>query len=155
MHAHLKDRLGSVLLLVFTASLWVQRDYVTPFGGIFPDLVMGILAVIATATLVLSFTSHAAIREDAGKAPEPTRWGDMAVVGAILLAWAALLQKLGFVLCGIVGFAAIAWYLAPRRKDPKVILGSLVVAALVTVVVVVVFQRLFEVPLPAGTLFES
>ena len=62
MNARICDLLGSVLMLVFVASLWVQRDYNTPFGGIFPDIVMVCFVVLIAATMLLMPTPWRAIK---------------------------------------------------------------------------------------------
>ena len=51
------DRLGSGLMLGLVAVLWSQRNYMTPFGGIFPDRIMSILALLALILFVRSFRS--------------------------------------------------------------------------------------------------
>ena len=56
MTAKFRDHLGSALLLAFVAVLWLQRDYITVFGGIFPDIVMEIMAALIVLTVILSFT---------------------------------------------------------------------------------------------------
>jgi len=150
------DRLGSLLMLAFVAALWAQRDYMTPFGGIFPDIVLEIMAGILVVTLVLSFTPYAAMKETGEKKEEggKTNWKDMAVVGGILLAWAVLLQFLGFALTGIVGFGSISWYLGGMPRDIKDIGRCVLIGIAIVVLMVVVFQHLLEVPLPPGKIFE-
>jgi ABC-type Na+ efflux pump permease subunit len=156
MKASTRDRLGSILMLAVVAALWAQRDYMTPYGGLFPDIVMEITAGILVVTLVLSFTKYAAMKESGEKKKEggKTNWKDMAVVGGILLAWAVLLRFLGFALTGILGFGAIAWYLGGMRRDVKDIGRCLLIGVAIVVLMVVVFQRLLDVPLPPGMLFE-
>jgi hypothetical protein len=150
-----RDRLGSVLILVFVASLWVQRDYMTRFGGIFPDIVMELTAGIAVLSLVLSFTRYAAMKGEAKPAGgKALHWTGMIVVGGILLAWAVLLRYLGFVLTGILGFGAISWYLGGARTDIRDIVRCLAVGTAIVFLIVLVFQRLLDVPLPPGILFE-
>ena len=51
------DRVGSGLMLVLVAVMWSQRNYMTPFGGIFPDRIMSILALLALILFVRSFRS--------------------------------------------------------------------------------------------------
>lgn len=155
MKAGTRDRLGSLLMLLFVASLWLQRDYMTPFGGIFPDIVLEIMAGILVATLILSFTPCAAMKEAGEKKEESgkTNWNDMAAVGGMLLAWAILLRYLGFALTGVLGFGAISWYLGGRRKDIKDVAQCLLIGVAMTFVMVLVFQRMLEVPLPSGTIF--
>lgn len=156
MKASTLDRLGSILMLAFVAALWAQRDYMTPFGGIFPDIVMEIMAGILVVTLALSLTKHAAMKEAGEKGGEEgkTTWGDMAVVGGMLLAWAVLLRPLGFALTGIVGFGGISWYLGGMRRDIRDAGRCLLLGVAIVVLMIVVFQRLLDVPLPPGTLFQ-
>jgi len=156
MKAGTRDRLGSILMLAFVAALWAQRDYMTPFGGIFPDIVLEIMAGVLVVTLVLSFTPYAAMKETGEKKEEAgkTNWKDMAVVGGILLAWALLLQYLGFALTGIVGFGGISWYLGGMRRDVKDAGRCLLIGIAIVILMVVVFQRLLDVPLPPGKIFE-
>jgi hypothetical protein len=156
MKASTRDRLGSILMLAVVASLWAQRDYMTPYGGLFPDIVMEIMAGILLVTLALSFTKYAAMKEAGEKKKEggKTNWKDMGVVGGVLLAWAVLLRYLGFALTGILGFGSISWYLGGMPRDVKDIGRCLLIGVAIVFLMVVVFQRLLDVPLPPGTLFE-
>ncbi|MGE5284651.1 MAG: tripartite tricarboxylate transporter TctB family protein [Actinomycetota bacterium] len=156
MKAATRDRLGSILMLAFVAALWAQRDYMTPFGGIFPDVVMEIMAGILVITLVLSFTRHAAMKEGGERKERDgkTNWKDMAMVGGILLAWAVLLRFLGFVLTGIIGLGGISWYLGGMQRDIRDVARCLLIGGAIVFLMVLVFQRLLEVPLPPGTLFQ-
>ncbi|MGB7631336.1 MAG: tripartite tricarboxylate transporter TctB family protein, partial [Candidatus Deferrimicrobium sp.] len=135
MKASTRDRLGSILMLAVVASLWAQRDYMTPYGGIFPDIVMEITAGILVVTMALSFTKYAAMKEDEDKKKEAgkTNWKDMAVVGGILLAWAVLLRVLGFALTGILGFGSISWYLGGMSRDVKDIGRCLLIGVVIVV----------------------
>lgn len=155
MKASSRDRLGSALMLVFVASLWVQRDYMTRFGGIFPDIVMEITAGITVLSLVLSFTRYASMKDEAKPATgKSLNWAGMIVVGGILLAWAVFLRYLGFVLTGMLGFGGISWYLGGMRTDIRDIIRCLAIGAAIVFLIVLVFQRLLDVPLPPGMLFE-
>ncbi len=64
MNARSRDLLGSVFMLVFVISLWIQRDYITPFGGIFPDIALVGLGTLVILTLVLMPTSFRAIKDE-------------------------------------------------------------------------------------------
>ena len=155
MNAKARDLLGSVLMLVFVVSLWVQRDYNTPFGGIFPDIVMVGLVVLLVTTILLMMTPWRAIKESEEKAKAATsfHWFDMAVVGGILLAWTVLLRYFGFIATGLIGFGSISWFLNERRNSPRGLIESVVVGAVMVAVLVFVFQYLLKVPLPKGNFF--
>jgi hypothetical protein len=156
MSAKIRDRLGSILMLAFVGALWVQRDYITPFGGIFPDIVMVGLALLGVLTLILSFTPWPAIKEEAPKKEKNAKinWTDMVIVALILLAWTGLLRYAGFALSGVVGFGTISWYLSERRSSPRVILTCFGIALAITYLLIYVFEHLLLVPLPVGKLFE-
>ena len=156
MGAKFRDRFGSFLMLAFLISLWVQRGYNTIFGGIFPDAIMIIMAVIIVVTLILSFTPYRAMPEGDKKASKATtgeRWLDMTVVIGIMLLWVLLLRYLGFALCGVVGYASIAWYISREWKNWKVIANSVVAGLAITYMIIFIFGHLLKVPLPQGQMF--
>lgn len=156
MGATFRDRLGSIIMLAFIAVLWVQRDYTTPFGGIFPDRIMIIMTGLVLLTLILSFTRYRTMKENEERAPaaEDNRWLDMSVVIAILLSWVLLLRYAGFILSGVAGFASIAWYISGERKNWRMIVKAVVLGLAVTFLIVFIFGYLLLVPLPQGEMFD-
>jgi uncharacterized membrane protein len=155
MGATFRDRLGSIIMLAFIAILWVQRGYTTPFGGIFPDRIMIIMAVFVVATLILSFTRYRTMKGEEQKESETgeKRWLDMAVVTVIMLLWVLLLRYAGFALSGVVGFASIAWYISGERKNWKMVVKAVVLGLAITYLIVFIFGYLLRVPLPQGEIF--
>ncbi len=155
----LRDRLGSLLMLAFVATLWVQRDYTSPFGGMFPDTMMAFMAFFIALTLILSFTPWPAMPEDQpgaseGDAPTSSGLQQVLVVIVLLALWTGLYRPAGFALTGTLGFAAIAWYLGDRHAGARGIIRALGLGALVSFVVYMVFDYFLLVPLPPGFLFE-
>ncbi len=155
MGATFRDRLGSILMLLFIAVLWAQRHYTTPFGGIFPDRVMIIMTVFVVVALILSFTRYRTMKEEEQKESETgeKRWLDMTVVIAIMSLWVLLLRYAGFALSGVVGFASIAWYISGERKNWKMIVKAVVFGLGITYLIVFIFGHLLQVPLPQGEIF--
>ena len=155
MNAKARDLLGSVFMLVFVVSLWVQRDFNTPFGAIFPDIWLGILVGLVAITILLMFTPWRAIKDtEEKKESSGSHWFDMAVVGAILLAWAFLLRYVGFIATGFIGFSSISWFLNENRKSFKGLLESSLVGVGMVAILVLVFEYLLKVPLPKGSFFN-
>lgn len=161
MSPTLRDRLGSALLLAFIAVLWVQRDYSSPFGGLFPDTIMAIMTVFVVLTLILSFTRYAAMpnktkpgadNEQMGAARKHVR--RVVVVAVVLAVWVGLYRPVGFALTGTLGFAAIAWYLGDHRNGMRGALKAISIGALVCFVIYMVFDYSLGVPLPPGFLFD-
>ncbi len=157
MSAKWKDRLGSLLLLAFVGILWMQRDYMTPFGGLFPDRIMICMAILLVLALVLSFTPYATMKENGktenGAEAGPRHWKPMIAVAVMLLLWTVLLRYIGFAITGVVGFAGISWYLGGRSLNLKSIGTSVGVAVGITYLIIFIFGHLLLVPLPTGTLF--
>lgn len=156
MNAKMRDLLGSAFMLVFVVSLWVQRGFNTPFGGIFPDIWMGILLALVVVTILLTLTPWPAVRdgEDDNEKPTDAHWFDMAVVGGILFAWALVLRQVGFLATGIIGFTSISWFLNDRRNSIRGFLESAVIGVAMVGLLILVFEYGLKVPLPKGNLFN-
>jgi hypothetical protein len=155
MSASFRDRLGSIIMLVFVAVLWGQRNYTTPFGGIFPDRIMIIMTVFVIITLILSFTRYRVMTaaEEKEKDEGGERWSDMGVVISILLLWVLLLRSAGFALLGVAGFTTISWYISGQRKDWRMIVKALALGLAITFLIIFIFGYLLKVPLPQGDIF--
>ena len=154
MNAKTRDLLGSVFMLIFVTSLWVQRDSTATLGVIFPDIVMaGILGLVAL-TILLMFTQWRAFADEEGKKDTSKfHWFEMATVGIILLVWTVLLRYLGFMATGLFGFGGISWFLNERRNTKRGVIESFAVGALMVALIVIIFQYILKVPLPKGTIF--
>lgn len=155
-----RDRLGSVLMLVFVAVLWMQRDYSSPFGGMFPDSIMILMAIFIVAALILSFTRFATMTaetdsnmDDAELDPSVNHRLRVLVVALLLIAWVLLYRPVGFALTGVFGFASIAWYLGDHTNNIRSAAKALGFAILVSFIVYMVFDYFLLVPLPPGFLF--
>lgn len=154
MKARTRDLLGSIFMFVFVVSLLVQRDFNTPLGAIFPDVVMGCVVLLIVITIALMFTPWSAINDDEESVqPAGGQWFDMIFVGALLLAWTVLLRPAGFIFTSFLGFTIISWFLNEKRNSLKGIILSTVVGAGMVGLLIFVFQYVLKVPLPKGTLF--
>jgi hypothetical protein len=156
MNAKMRDLLGSAFMLVFVVSLWVQRDFNTPFGGIFPDIWMGLLVALVVITILLTWTPWRAVKDGENEEGTSTggHWFDMAIVAAILFAWALLLRHVGFLTTGIIGFSSISWFLNERRNSVRGFLESVVIGLAMVGVLILAFEYGLKVPLPKGNWFN-
>ena len=152
-----RERLGAIIMLATVAILWTQRTYTTPFGGIFPDLLMMILVILSILLLILSFLkkpSTPPVQPPTEQPPIKQQWFDLGIVGLILLLWVFLLRPLGFVVMSVFGFAGISIFLSRKALTAWIIGKSIVYAFIITYVIVFIFGKLLLVPLPVGTLFD-
>jgi len=160
-----RDRLGSLLMLAVIALLWGQRSYSNPLSGMFPDTVMAIMAVSIVVTLILSFTPYAAGLDFSGDATVQgddntaqkqryvARWRVFWVM-LFLSLWVVLFRSWGFAVTGLLGFTSISWYLTPAPRRITDLLTCLGLAAVLLLVIYLVFDYFLGVPLPLGLLSD-
>lgn len=141
----MSDRIfGALMLLLAAVYSWTARGFdpgfmADPLGpSTFPYLLGGVLAVTALYLLV---------RPDApAHWPAPRQLLQMGLIVVVLLAYAGLLEWLGFILATVVTVTVLGWRLG----------ASLKIAALtgigVSLAVYGLFDVLLELPLPAGLL---
>ena len=152
-----RERVGAIIMLATVAILWTQRTYTTPFGGIFPDLLMMILVILSILLLILSFLKKPSTPPAQLPTEKPhikQQWFELGVVGLILLLWVFLLRPLGFVLMSVFGFAGISIFLSRKALTAWIIGKSIVYAFIITYLIVFIFGKLLLVPLPVGTIFD-
>ena len=152
-----RERLGAIIMLATVAILWTQRTYTTPFGGIFPDLLMMILVILSILLLILSFLkkpSTPPVQPPTEKPHIKHQWFDLGIVALILLLWVLLLRSLGFVVMSVFGFAGISICLSRKALTAWIIGKSIVYAFIITYLIVFIFGKLLLVPLPVGILFD-
>ena len=161
MHKSLRPTLPYVAGLVFVAVFFalLGRVEYTPRAGhlgptFWPMLALGLMALaclyeILKITIGVASSAHglADAYEDAGdgEADDPKHPGLLAGGIVLLVAFAFLVQVLGFLLAGLL-FLASFMYLGRYRNHVAIGLTSI----LVTVLVALVFVRLAYVSLPRG-----
>lgn len=135
---------GSAVLLVCLV-FWVQRDYTTEHGGLFPDAVLVVLAVLSLLLIGRGVLwRHDSGWQDEGRlAPR-----DLARAVVLLVAWVASLPILGYLVGGIVFFTLVAVLMRTQRPRVKDIALDLVVGAGVVGVFYLAFTQLLYVNLP-------
>lgn len=135
---------GAVVLLVCLV-FWVQRDYTSEYGGLFPDAVLVVLAVLS-----LFLIGRGVLwRRESGWEPEGRlQPRDLARAVVLLVAWVASLPILGYLVGGIVFFTLVAVLMRTRRPRVKDIALDLVVGVGVVGVFYLAFTRFLYVNLP-------
>jgi len=135
---------GALMLLLAGAYAWTARGFdpglmSDPLGPqTFPYLLGGVLAVTA-----LYLLARPAPRP---RWPRPLHLLEMASVVGVLLAYAALLEWLGFLLATTATVTVLGWRLGARLRT------AMVTGVGVSLAVYGLFDLLLDLPLPAGLL---
>jgi uncharacterized membrane protein len=144
------DPICGAILLGVSAAFWLQRDYNTRADGLFPDVVLVVLALLGTWILLAGlFVRRAQAGGGSSRAANPRMF---AAVSLLLMAWAVALGLIGFTITSVLAYVAMTSLI--RRGRPQ--LRNLAVDTMVAVAVVAgcffVFTRVLLVPLPVSTL---
>jgi len=141
----MSDRIfGILMLLLASAYLWTARGFdpgfmSDPLGpSTFPYLLGSVLVITALYLL---------IRPDTPAAwPAPLHLLQMGLVVVVLLAYAGLLEWLGFLIATTLAVTVLGWRLGARMRT------AVLTGIGVSLAVYGLFDILLELPLPAGLL---
>lgn len=137
------------ILIAIVAVFWSQRDYEDPLVGIFPDMVLIVLAVLGAAILVLGIlrgdrTSTLGVRD--------LNWRRLGAAIALIVGWSLALGMVGFTISGIIAFMIMALMVREGRPTIRHVVQDFVVGIVVVVGCFFIFTRVLFVPLPVSTL---
>jgi putative tricarboxylic transport membrane protein len=137
---------ASVAILIGVTSISGRGGYTTSGPRFVPLLVA--IGLIALSALYLARTfirPDVALAERAAQEDDATHWATPALIMAVLLAYAFLLEPIGYPLATAAVFVAIAWLLGSRSIVRDVLVGLVLGFGLYTA-----FTQYLGVSLPAG-----
>jgi putative tricarboxylic transport membrane protein len=137
---------GSVAILIAVTTISGRGGYSTSGPRFVPLLVA--IGLIALSALYLARTfirPDVALAERAAQEDDATHWATPALIMAVLLAYAFLLEPIGYPLATAAVFIAIAWLLGSRSIVRDVLVGLVLGFGLYTA-----FTQYLGVSLPAG-----
>ena len=135
------------LIAIGLAAMYWANNFST-LGAVFPLVVSGLMVALSCLYLVMTWLRPTARRtHEAGSGIR--RFGVMVV----MLAWAFLLEPLGFLVSGIVAFAALLVVAHFDRWTARIVLLYGLAGVVVLGTLYSVFKFALQVPLPTGWLF--
>lgn len=137
---------SAVFIIVGILAFWGARDF-SPLGSVFPRTMAVAMIVFAAAYIAMALlrpTAPAAM-------PVGSPWRRGAVM-MVLIAWAFLLGRVGFLATSVVAYTALLVISNYDRWTPRMAVIYAVVGALVLGGLYWVFHFLLQVPLPQGLL---
>ncbi|MFT0546025.1 tripartite tricarboxylate transporter TctB family protein [Allopusillimonas ginsengisoli] len=137
----------TVFIVIGTAAIYVANDF-SILGSVFPQVIAGLMIILSCLYLLLAWR-----RPKPRLTHEPgsglRRFGVMIT----MLAWAFLLDPLGFLSSGVLAFAALLLIANFDRWTARTVMlyaaaGVFILGSLFTI-----FKFALQVPLPQGWLF--
>ncbi|MHA7154267.1 tripartite tricarboxylate transporter TctB family protein [Arthrobacter sp. TMN-50] len=137
--------IGGFAMLLICLIFWLQRDYSSDYGGIFPDAVMVTLAVLS----VILVARGLLWRQDSGwDWTGRLKLGGLGRAILLLVAWVASLPILGYLVGGVIFFTLMAVFMRTSRPTWKNVLLDLAVAIVVVGAFYLAFTQVLYVKLP-------
>lgn len=137
--------LGLVLLVLAVAYGWVAQQWPEPFGGaeaVGPETFPTILAVVlGLSSLYLIFKPDPDAHWPVGRTAL-----EMIIAIVVLVAYALLLEPLGFVIATTLAVGTLCWRMGARPR------GAFLTGLIGAVVVFLLFNHGLELSLPGGLL---
>jgi hypothetical protein len=137
---------SAVFIVVGMLAFWGARDF-SPLGSVFPRTMAVAMIVFAAAYIAMALlrpTAPAAM-------PTGSLWRRGAAM-AVLLAWAFLLGRVGFLATSVAAYTALLVIANYDRWTPRTAVIYAVAGALVLGGLYWVFHQVLQVPLPEGVL---
>jgi len=142
------DRISSIFILAICIFFFIQARDFSPLSGLFPKVIMYILGGLSVLLLLRSFFWK---KEGAAFDSGAFRHIPSLVTLALIIAWAALVSIVGFLVTSLIFFPLITVYL-DRKAPGKKIAGRIALSVCLTVVFYFFFTKVLYVPFPEGLL---
>jgi putative tricarboxylic transport membrane protein len=139
--------LGSCLFIAIGAAALAFSGEFSPLGSVFPRTMAVAMILLSAVYIVVALARPRAPR--AVQAGSPARRIALAVT---LLAWALLLERVGFLVTGACAFAAILVIANYDRWTPLRAIAYVAASALLLGGLYAVFRFVLQVPFPQGML---
>ena len=142
------DRISSAVLIGLSVFFFVESGNFSRYGKLFPRIIAVILGGLALLLLVMSF-----VRPKEGKVFDlrETDYPSVGIVVVFMIAWAFLIEVLGFLTASLLFFAPQVVYL-DRKKTAVRILRNIGLVAVVVAGFYFFFVKVLLVPFPEGFL---
>ncbi|MBE0625822.1 MAG: tripartite tricarboxylate transporter TctB family protein [Burkholderiales bacterium] len=138
---------SAVFIIVGVLAIWGAREF-SPLGSVFPRTMAAVMILCAAVYIAMAL-----LRPQAPAAtPAGSNWRRGALI-AVLVAWAFLFEKFGFLSTSLFAYAAILVIANYDRWTPRLALTYTAVGAIVLGGLYAIFRYALQVPLPQGLLF--
>lgn len=139
--------IGAVVFVIAgVLAIYYSSDF-SPLGSVFPRTIAAAMIVLSVVYIIVALLG--------GGAPEPSQAGSAPrriLLALALLAWALLLEPLGFLSTSIICYAAVLVIANYDRWTPRRALVYTAVGVVVLGGLYGTFRFVLQVPFPSGIL---
>ncbi len=150
MNKSKRDLSGIIASIVFAVigglAIYHSRDF-SPLGSVFPRTIAAAMIVLCAV-----YVAVALLRPIDIERPQPGSAARRVALAIALIAWALLLEPVGFLLTSIVCFAATLVIANYDRWTPRLAVVYAAVGILVLGTLYGVFSYVLQVPFPKGVM---
>ena len=149
---------GVIFLLIaaffaaMTPSIQVIDGLYEPGPRIFPYLAEGIIAL---CSIIMIIQARSKEKDPNAKESKPyldkAGWKRLGLASVLMIAYAVLLGIVGFLIATPIATLAFIFVLSSGEKVNKI--AAVVITAVLTIGIYLLFTELFSIPLPSGILF--
>jgi hypothetical protein len=136
---------GCLLLIAAGIAAIVYSQDFSPLGAVFPRTIAGLMIGLGIVYLVLAWRGRTR-----AEAPAGGSMARRAGVAVVVLAWALLLDRLGFLTSSAIAIALLLVIANHERWSLRNMVVYALVSAAVLGVLYSVFRFALQVPLPTG-----
>lgn len=144
----LADRISTILIMALCIFFFIEASSFSPLSGLFPRVVLIILATLALLQFILTFTRK---KEDEEFDKAAFRHIPSLLSLTLMIGWTVFIPVLGFLVSALIFFPAITIYL-DRGAPAKKLWGRLAISWGLTVAFWFFFTKVLYVPFPTGLL---
>jgi putative tricarboxylic transport membrane protein len=137
---------AAILIVIGAIAIYHTRDF-SPLGSVFPRTIGAAMILFAAVYIVVALA-----RPQPAKLPERGSPWRRTLLVVVLVAWAMLLEPVGFLSTSVVAYVAIMLIANFDRWTPRRAVGYALSGAIVLGGLYGIFRFVLKVPLPPGFL---
>jgi len=147
-----KNFIASLILLGISFLFWVQSKSFTKYGALFPQTVIVILSFLSLLLLISSIIKILSKKSKESKIEKMQDIKSIVISIVLMVAWAFLINIIGFLTSSIVFSLAMYLLLVKRGIKLKKIIIDIFTIILSVMLFYIFFSKGLQVPFPTGIL---
>jgi putative tricarboxylic transport membrane protein len=136
---------GCAIAIAGAGLAWYYAKDFSDMGAVFPRTIAAVMMILAAV-----YIAFAVLRPKAQAKPAPGSAARRAGLVAVMVAWSALLEPLGFLTTSIACFTAILAIANYDRWTPRLAVTYAIAGAVILGGLYAIFRFVLQVPLPTG-----